>query len=153
MLPQWVIAKQSTPQQAAALAGLWGDAAYAALRDGRSHSQTAQLLQRSLDGLVSCMQQAVAELPAQVMCSQDLPAIQDGIKQVGTQFQAEKLAGQGISSALEFTQADKSGEQSRPVIYGRNQMILAAALIGFILGIWSVYLDFPERLARSGRAA
>jgi capsular polysaccharide biosynthesis protein len=150
----WVMrVRQGTPQQAAALAGLWGDAAYAALNDGRSHSQNAELLQRNLDGLVSCMQQAVSALPAQSLCSQDLPVIQSGIKQVGARLQAEKMAGQGVSPALEFTQPDNSGEQSSPVIYGRNQVMLAAAVIGFILGIWSVYLGFPERLARSRRAA
>jgi uncharacterized protein involved in exopolysaccharide biosynthesis len=149
----WVMrVRQSTPQQAAALAGLWGDAAYAALTDYRSHSLNAAMLQRNLDGLVSCLQQSVAELPAQAMCSQDFPVIQDGIKQVGASLQAEQLAGQGISPALEFTQPDNSGQQSRPVIYGRNQMVLAAAVIGFILGIWSVYLGFPDRLARARRA-
>jgi capsular polysaccharide biosynthesis protein len=150
----WVMRVQrAAPQQAAVLAGLWADAAYAALSDGRSHSQNAELLQRNMDGLVSCMQQAVAELPAQVMCSQDLTTIQNGIQQVGAKLQAEKLAGQGVSSALEFTQPAKSGEQNNPVIYGRNQVMLAAAVIGFILGIWSVYLGFPDRLARSRRAA
>jgi hypothetical protein len=150
----WVLrVRQSTPQKAAALAGLWGDAAYAALSDGRSHSQNAELLQRNLDGWVSCLQQSVAQLPAQALCSQDLPAIQNGIKRVGASLQAEKLAGQGVSPALEFTLPDKSGEQDSPVIYGRNQIMLAAAVTGFILGIWSVYLGFPERLARSRRAA
>ncbi len=150
----WVMrVRQGTPQQAAALAGLWGDAAYAALTEDRSHSLNAEMLQRNLDGLVSCLQQSVAELPAQAMCSQDLSAIQDAIKQVGARVQAEKLAGQGISPALEFTQPDKSGQQNSPVIYGRNQMVLAAGVIGFILGIWSIYLGFPERLARIRRAA
>jgi hypothetical protein len=150
----WVMrVRQASPRQAAALAGLWGDAAYAALTDGRSHAQNAELLQRNLDGLVSCMQQSVSELPAQALCTQDLPVIQDGIKQVGAKLQVEKSAGQGISSALEFTQPDKSGEQNSPVIYGRNQVVLAAVLIGFILGMWSVYLGFPGRLVRSGRAA
>ena len=150
----WVLrVRQATPQQAAALAGLWGDAAYTALTDDRSHSFNAEMYQRNLDGLVSCLQQAVAELPAQALCSQDLPAIQAGIQQVGAEVQAEKLAGQGISPALEFTQPDKSGQQSSPVIYGRNQTMLAAALIGFILGIWSVYLGFPDRLVRIRRAA
>jgi len=150
----WVMrVRQGTPQQAAVLAGLWGDAAYATLSDGRSHSQNAELLQRNLDGLVSCLQQTVSALPAQAMCSQDLLFIQNGIKQVGAQLQVEKLAGQGISPALEFTQPDKSGAQNSPVIYGRNQMVLAALVIGFILGIWSVYLGFPGRLARNRRAA
>ena len=150
----WVMrVRQGTPQEAATLTDLWADAAFAALSDGRSHSQNAEMLQRYLDGLVSCMQQAVAELPAQAMCSQDLVTIQDGIHQVGVKLQAEKLAGQGISPALEFTQPDKSGVQSNPVQYGRNLMMLAAAVIGFFLGIWSKYLGFPERLARSRRAA
>lgn len=150
----WVLrVRRESSQEAVLLSGLWADAAYTALSDSRSHSQNAEMLQRYLDGYVSCMQQAVAELPAQAMCSQDFTAIQDGIRQVGARLQEEKLAGQGISPALEFTQPDKSGEQSQPVQYGRNQMMLAAALIGFILGIWSVYLGIPARLARSRRAA
>jgi hypothetical protein len=145
--------QQTSPQQAATLDNLWADAAYAALRDGRSHSQNAELLQRTLDGLVSCMQQEVAALPAEAMCSQDLPTLQNGIQRVGAMVQAEKLAGQGVSYALEFTQPDKSGAQNKPVLYGCNQIILAAGLIGFILGIWSVYLGLPTRLLRSRRAA
>jgi capsular polysaccharide biosynthesis protein len=149
----WVMrVRRGTPQEAATLAGLWADTAYTTLRDGWSHAQNAELLQRYLDGLVSCMQQEVAELPAQAMCSQDLRSIQNGILQVGARLQVEKLAGQGISPALEFTQPDKSGEQFSPVQYGRNQIMLASGLVGFILGIWSVYLGFPERLKRSGSA-
>jgi hypothetical protein len=98
------------------------------------------------------MQQAVAVLPAQVMCSQDLLTLQDGIQRVGARLQVEKLSGQGISPALEFTQPDKSGEQLTPVQYGRNQIMLASGLVGFLLGIWSVYLGFPDRLMRSRRA-
>jgi len=149
----WVMrVRRGNPQEAATLAGLWADAAYAALRDGWSHAQNAELLQRYLDGLVSCMQQAVAVLPAQVMCSQDLLTVQDGIQRGGARLLMEKLACQGISPALEFTQPDKSGEQFTPVQYGRNQIMLASGLVGFLLGIWSVYLGFPERLMRSRRA-
>ncbi len=149
----WVLrVRQGTPQEAAALDGLWADAAYTALRDGWSHAQNAELLQRYQDGLVSCMQQAVAVLPAQAMCSQDLLTIQNGIQQVGARLQVEKLASQGISPALEFTLPDKSGEQFTPVQYGRNLIMLASALVGFLLGIWSVYLGFPARLVRSRRA-
>jgi hypothetical protein len=150
----WVfhVRRESSPE-ATLLVGLWTDAAYAALSDSRSHSQNAEMLQRYLDGYVSCMQQAVTELPAQAMCSQDFTAIQDGIRQVGARLQAEKLAGQGISPALEFTYPDKATELSQPVQYGRNQIMLAAAVIGFVLGIWSVNLGIPARLARSRRAA
>ena len=150
----WVMrVQQASTQQAAVLDSLWVDAAYAALSDGRSHSQNAALLQRTLDGLVSCLQQSVTELPAQAMCSQDISTIQAGIQRVGAMVQAEKLAGQGVSPALEYTLPDKSGDQNTPVLYGRNQIMLAAMAIGFILGIWSVHLGLPERLKRNRRAA
>ncbi len=138
--------RRPSPQQAQALAGLWAQAAYTSLGDDRSHAQQAAMLQRYLDGLVSCLEQSVNAPPAQSLCSPDFSALQNNIKEGGSRLQAEKLAAQGISLALEFTRPEPTGTPARLAQYGRNQMVLAAALIGFVLGVWGVSLGVPARI-------
>jgi len=131
------------PLAAARLSGLWSEEAFAILSSALDHATTASKVQKYMDGLVSCLQQTVVTQPDQALCDQDLAKIQQDLLAAGKELHQEQLASQGILPALRFAEPAKPVVPTSPVQNGRNQLILAGAIIGFLLGAVSLSLDIP----------
>lgn len=145
----WIMhVRLSDPQAAARLSGLWSEEAYAMLSSALDHATTASKVQKYMDGLVSCLQQTVVTQPDQALCDQDLAKIQQDLLAAGKELHQEQLASQGVLPALRFDEPAKPLVPTSPVQGGRNQLVLAGAIIGFLLGVMSLYLDIPRYFFR-----
>ena len=77
------------------------------------------------------------------LCSQsNLAQIQAEIQKTGAQLTAARLSSRGISSSLSIDQAETYLVPARAVSNQRGQMVLAGALVGFLLGLWVIQVDF-----------
>ncbi len=137
------------PQAAAGLANRWAQAAYAALNDAHSHALAADHLSRLQAGLSSCLEHSVAAGPAHTPCTlENLGTIQADLAQVDSVLQQEQQASQGILPYTSFALTGTAAAPTKPAINDRGRMVLAGALIGFVLALWAIYLRLPARLAQ-----
>jgi hypothetical protein len=77
-----------------------------------------------------------------------LVKIQQDLLAAGKALHQEQLASQGVLPALRFDEPAKPAVPTSPVQNGRNQLVLAGASIGFLLGVLSLYLGIPGYLFR-----
>ena len=146
---KWIMhVRLSDPKAAARLSGLWAEEAYSVLGSALDHATTASKVQKYMDGLVSCLQQTVVTQPDHALCDQDLSQIQQELLAAGKELHQEQLASLGILPALRFAEPAKPEAPTSAVQYGRNQLILAGAMIGFLAGVLCVYLGIPGYFLR-----
>lgn len=146
----WVLRIRFTnPQDAAALTNIWIERAYASLAEAGKHAEQAESLRRSLEGMESCMQQMAVTEPAAAQCAwSSLPDLQREMKSLSDRHQQEKAAARSLIPALNFSLAEKAQVNPQPVIYDRNTLVLAGALIGLLAAIGLVASGLVDRLLR-----
>jgi hypothetical protein len=146
---KWILhVRLSDPQAAARISGLWAEEAYAVLSDALYHATTASKVQKYMDGLVSCLQQTVVTQPSQALCDLELSKIQQNLSDAGKQLHQEQLASLGVLPALRFAEPAIPEMPTTSIQNGRNQLVFAGAIVGFLVGILCVYLDIPGYLLR-----
>ncbi|MEJ5200930.1 MAG: hypothetical protein WHV66_01745 [Anaerolineales bacterium] len=139
--------RHENPEIAARLANLWAEQAFSALVDAHVHSVMAASLQRYMDALESCLEQMVVAEPVNVQCSSwRLDELQDELEKASIAVKEEKLASQGIFPGTTFALTEKAETPVKPVLYGRNQLMLTGGLVGFILAVWLIHLGWIDRL-------
>lgn len=129
------------------LANLWVEQGQATLLEAYQHSLQADRLNRYLAALESCLAKAAASEPGSGQCSKTRFAeIQQDIQATGKMFSQERLASLGLFSGLLIGPIEQAILVNGPVLYNRNQMVLAGCFIGLLLGTALVQLVIPARL-------
>lgn len=139
--------RHENPEIAARLANLWAEYAFSALVDAHVHSLMAASLQRYMDSLESCIEQMVVTEPVSGQCSSwKLKDLQTELEKASVAVKQEKLASQGIFPGTTFALTEKAEIPVKPVLYGRNQLMLGGGLIGLLLAVWLIHLGWVEKL-------
>ena len=144
----WLLRVRSEDaRKARQVAQLWADEAQAQLEQAYQHAAQVDALQRYQDSLVGCLQNSVATEPAHAVCNLgNLAAIQQEIEQTGQALKTEKAASRGLFSALTFERSQEPALAAAPRGTQRPVLILAGALVGFLLSLWLVQI--PGRHGR-----
>ncbi|MEA4906566.1 MAG: hypothetical protein GYA17_21345 [Chloroflexi bacterium] len=138
--------RSDDPQAAAEVANLWVEQAVRDLTTAYDHAVRADGLLRYMDALQSCLEHMAAAGPVEAQCSRTgLAEILADLDATGRQATAEKLAARGLHPAVTFSLAQTAGVPAQPVLYSRGQMVLAGALVGLLVSLVLVYIDFPRR--------
>jgi hypothetical protein len=139
--------RNTDPQVAVRLANLWAEQGQTALVESYQHALQADRLNRYLQSLESCLAKAAASEPANGQCSSArFSEIEKDMQTAGKAFYQERIASRGLFSGLTIGPVDQAAAADGPVLYGRNQMVLAGCFIGFLLGILLVQTGIPARL-------
>lgn len=121
------------PQTAAAIANLWAQRAYDALVEAQGHAQRAWTLRQYLNGLNGCLQNPQPEAGS-ICAGLSLTDVQKELETAQAELDAETLAGKGIAPALVFDWSRRAVAPESPVAFRANWLVLAGALIGFVIG-------------------
>ena len=151
----WVLRLRfSNPRDAAVLANIWIEKAYAQLLEASKHSEQAEGLRRSLEGLESCMQHMAVVEPSTAQCGWSNQAdLQRELRSLGERHIQEKQAARGLIPALTFSMGEKAAADPRPAANDRNGMVLAGALLGLAAAVVLLATGLVERLSERLRRA
>jgi hypothetical protein len=73
--------------------------------------------------------------------------IQGELQRLNDELAQEIQASQGVLPYTVFGLSQEATLPSAPARFGRNTLVFAGGMIGFILGVIAVNLRWPERLA------
>jgi len=151
----WVLRLRfSNPRDAAALANIWVEQAYAQLLEASKHSEQAEGLRRTLEGLENCLQNMAVVEPSTAQCGWPSQAdLQRELQSLGERYIQEKQAVRGLIPALMFTKGEEAVADPRPAANDRNGMVLAGALLGLVAAVVLVAAGLVERLSERLRHA
>lgn len=148
-LNNWIFRlRMPDPQDAAAVANLWGARALAALEETSRAALEVGVLQSHLDGLERCLSTSVASDPVQGACAgASLPEIQLDIASAGEAITAARTASRGMLPGMGFQWTQQAMPDARPVAYRRAGLVLAGALVGLLASVFLVELGLADRIA------
>ncbi len=147
--------RNTDPRMAEQVANVWAGQGYATLLEAYQHALQADRLNHYLLSLENCLSQTAASEPSSAQCSQARYAqIQADLREAGTALYNERLASRGLFAGLTIGPFDRAALPDSPVLYNRNQVILAGCLIGFLLAVVFVQAGIPSRwlTKRRGRS-
>jgi len=149
-LATWQVrVRHSDPQAAEAIAAVWLRLASEEMRRAYAQAVDADGLERYLESMEGCLARAAVSPPSFGLCSQtSLAQIQAEIQKTGGLLSAARLSSRGLSSSLAIDQAESDLLPARAVSDQRGQMVLAGALVGFVVGLWALQVDFRRRMPR-----
>ncbi len=144
---RWILrVRDPDPQTAAALANLWAVEGLAALTSAHQSALEAEALRGRLASLQGCLEGAGAG--SETPCGATTEAINAAIQATSAAAVQAQAASQGMLPAMVIGQPEGAGVPREPAQYGRNSLVFAGGMIGFLIGIVVVYLRLPERLAQ-----
>jgi hypothetical protein len=144
---RWVLrARLPDAQNARLLAQRWSELGKAALDADAQHALQAYLLERSLDGLESCLSRMSVTGPATSQCSwPNQPEVQNEAAAITLKANVETIASQGMIVGLNYNLSDTAQVPSQPVSDGRNTLILIGGLLGFFVGFLLIASGLLDR--------
>ena len=153
-LASWsLIIRDPDPQTAAALANLFARQGLATLAEAHGHALQARSLQLYLESLQACLpstgtpEAAAGEGSSSDLCSQmSSQGIADELRAANESLHQEMLASQGVLPYTVFNLSQEATPPESPAQFGRNTLVLAGGMIGFILGVIAVNLRLPQRI-------
>ena len=143
-LATWQVRVRHTdPRTAELIASAWLRLAREEVRRAYARAVEADGLERYLESLEGCLARAVDASPAAGQCPQSsLAQLQAEMQKTGALLTDARLSSRGLSSSLTIDQAEADLLPARPVSDQRGQMVLAGALVGFVVGLWALQADF-----------
>ena len=135
---RWLLAVRSEdPHHAAMLANAWSAAAQPQLEEAYSHALAVELIRRQIGVLETCFM--TADLAQANVCADtgfaNRAAYADSLQDLRSQQSREALAAVGLEAALTLQPGREAVPPTAPVHYGRNTLVLAGLLLGFLLGV------------------
>ena len=137
--------RDEDPQRAAALVNLWAEETLAGLQEAHTYALQAQALRSYLNLLNTCGQADNAQLP-EACNSLNLSSVPQDVQAASQELESALAGSQGLFPALIFDLASQASVPTVPVQFGRNSLVLAGGLIGFLIGVIVVNTDLPVRL-------
>jgi uncharacterized protein involved in exopolysaccharide biosynthesis len=125
------------PQIAAELANIWAEKLYAALNVALGHAIRADQIQAQIDVINGSI--STSGLP---VLSKDAQA---ELKNLSDELLQEQQLSQGILSIMKFALSGSATVPQKPVLYYLAELVLAGAMIGFILSLWLVSIHKVQR--------
>lgn len=146
----WILKiRYPNAEVASQLANLWLEEAYKELTEATLHSQQARYLENHLTSLENCLKGVTITLENEVPCT--IPSFTDlqaEIQSTSSSWVVETQGSRGISSALSFDITERAVPPSQPSANGRNTLVFSGGIIGFLIGVLSISIDLPYRLAK-----
>jgi hypothetical protein len=128
------------------IAEIWIEEGQALLLESYSHALQAKQLSQYMTSLENCLGESVSSEPSSVYCNPSrLVEIQKELERAGEQFIQERKESYGLFSGLTIGPESIPVLALGPVMYGRNQLVLAGSVIGLLLGIWLFSIGVPAR--------
>ena len=145
----WVLQVQRTsPREAQVLANLWADAANKTLQDAYQHAVTADQQGLYLASLESCLAASGRTSPSSNQCGMSPTELQNQILAASSRYAQEQAAGLGLFPDLNVVLTSRAQLPTAPAEFDTNVMVLAGALIGFVISLWAVQVNLATQLAR-----
>jgi hypothetical protein len=140
--------RHSNPQTAARLANLWAETAEDYLSRAVLLTETEESVRQHLAVMQTCAAQF-----AQDSCGfATLESLRAEIDRIQLQYPEGKFS-QGISPWVIIRLTEMAQIPSAPVRFEQGGLVLAGALVGFLLAVWLLAARIPERLLERGRHA
>lgn len=144
---QWTLrVRAGDPEQAAFLANTWIDFGIQALDTAYLHALTAGSLQDYIDSLETCMEQVAVNAVVPICPYSSISELQAELNAASTQLFIEKQASRNLFPEMTYQVDQRAVPMEKPVLYGRNNLVVAGLLIGLLIGIVLVSTDIPYRL-------
>lgn len=149
---QWILSVQAgDPEDAAFLANTWIDIGIEALNSAYQHALTASSLQDYIDSLEYCMQQVAVNAVVPLCPFDSVTELQSELADASAQLFNEKQASRSLFPEMTFQVDQRAVPGENPVLYGRNNSVLAGMLIGLLAGIAVVSTDLPANRLKKAR--
>jgi len=137
---RWLlVVRRADPHEAAELANLWAQSILDALNTAYPHAVTAHSIELELFSINQCFTQndfATANVCAQTQF-QNAAALETYLTDFNARYKTELGAARNLDYTLDFRLAAPASAPVAPILYRRSLLMLASALIGFILGAFS----------------
>ncbi|HEY59430.1 MAG TPA: hypothetical protein G4N92_01910 [Anaerolineae bacterium] len=135
---RWLLrVRDEDPNRVSELANIWAQQAMIVLTDASIHALNADYLQRYLESLGSCLERMANVNQAQVPCAFPyLEELLSEIESAGVLAHKEKEASLGLMPAISFFLSDQASPPASPILYHRNLLVFAGALVGFICALF-----------------
>lgn len=144
---QWTLrVRAADPDHAAFLANTWIDIGIDALDTAYAHAITAYSLQDYIDTLETCMQQVAVNAIVPICPYTSVTELQAELASASSLLLVEKQASRNLFPEMTFHVDQRATPPGKPVLYGRNNLVLAGLLIGLVVGIVIVSTGLPTRL-------
>ncbi len=138
------------PQAAVEIASRWSQLALAKLDDASLHVIAADILQRSIANLSTCIEQLPSAGSDPENCAHlSFAGIQILIQESGKQLRQENADSLGLIPGIRYWISQTPMTPTQPVQYNRKYLLLGGSLIGFVTGLWLLHLRLPDRIGRS----
>jgi len=144
----WInmLLRDSDPLVASEVGNLWAETSYAALAESYEHALQAQVLREYLATLNTCLQSSSAGQATPNICGAGtLEEIEQQAQAVEDELYQEVLASNGIIPGLVFDLSQRAQVPESPVAYRTSLLIMAGALIGFVLGVLIANMQVKAR--------
>ncbi|NPV55514.1 MAG: hypothetical protein HPY76_02415 [Anaerolineae bacterium] len=147
---RWVLrARLDDPNRAHDLVNLWAAVAIERLNEAQSHAEAAAALERQQALILDCLEQVPAANPAAPLCADLSRAdLQGRLAELGRQLQAERQASSGLYPAMLVSLDQPAEVSSHPTRYAGGEMVLAGAVLGFILAVIALESGAFDRLKK-----
>lgn len=118
------------------VAQVWVKVGWQVLRESYQHAVKAELLDRYLRGMETCLENAAAVEPAQPVCgNMNFAEVQKNLIDAGHTLNAERAASYGLFAGLRLGEEEAPVVSTSPVRYGQGETVLAGSLLGLLLGV------------------
>jgi hypothetical protein len=145
----WQLRVSNTDREIAhRLVSWWAEAGYHGLLDALNHANLALVLQKQFDGFFSCMSETNSIQPDQAICPTSVTETRQTMDRLGSDIQQERASSLGISPALRFTKPRVDILSTSPTRFSTGSLTLGGSVVGFIMGITSLYAGFPVRFRK-----
>lgn len=143
----WDLRVRSTDaEQARRIAEIWVEEGQAQLVESSQHAIRAEQINRYMKSLESCIGKSVSSEPSNALCAgYELAEVQAELKNAGDEFINERQASLGLFSGVTLGPETVPVLSQKPLMNGRNQLVLSGSVIGLLVGIWLFALGLPSR--------
>lgn len=136
-------------QKAKDIADTWATIANTTVQNAIKQASSVDALERQLNDIETCLQQATATEPAFPPCQiLDQASLLTSLDQAETSLADAKAQSLGIISAISVELSQKPQLPTIPRIYNRNVMVMGGALLGILAGIILVEAGFIGRWSK-----
>jgi capsular polysaccharide biosynthesis protein len=143
---RWLLrVRDSNPVTAAQLVNLWADQSNQFFIDAESHALRLDGYLRYLDSLESCLKRTTSDINAVPCDFPDLPKIVQEIQSTGQMADKEREASHGLMAAVSVQLVEKGQIPIQPVIFNRNLLVLAGAVIGLLISLALIFIRPNKR--------
>lgn len=143
-ITRWdLVVQNQDPNIAAEAANFWLDLSIQALDEAHSHSVKVVEISTKINILSNCSSQTQTSS----ICSSipDNIQILQEIENLTPELALEERASKGITIFFSFEKGDLAKVPVRPVVFGRNNLVMIATILGLLVGVWITFSGYGLR--------